>query len=136
MAKDRAAFMGPRLRRLRREMGLTQAVMAEGFPERMARDEKTAIQVMYESDRLGQKNGKGFYRYEEDKKGKPRKVSDEQARALAGEVAVRLQTQGGTYFLFEVDADVESYVRASGSDLPVAPAGVQPPAIQSDTWRE
>ena len=29
MAKDRAAFMGPRLRRLRREMGLTQAVMAE-----------------------------------------------------------------------------------------------------------
>lgn len=27
--KDRAAFMGPRLRRLRREMGLTQAVMAE-----------------------------------------------------------------------------------------------------------
>ncbi len=28
-AKDRAAFMGPRLRRLRREMGLTQAVMAE-----------------------------------------------------------------------------------------------------------
>ncbi|PQA86047.1 helix-turn-helix domain-containing protein [Hyphococcus luteus] len=27
--KDRAAFMGPRLRRLRREMGMTQAVMAE-----------------------------------------------------------------------------------------------------------
>ena len=27
--KDRAAFMGPRLRRLRRELGLTQAVMAE-----------------------------------------------------------------------------------------------------------
>ncbi|MCD6008065.1 fatty acid oxidation complex subunit alpha FadB [Halomonas sp. IOP_31] len=63
-------------------------VMAEGFPERMARDEKTVIQVMYENGRLGQKNGKGFYRYEEDKKGKPRKVSDEQARALAGEVAV------------------------------------------------
>jgi len=28
-ARDRAAFMGPRLRRLRREMGLTQAVMAD-----------------------------------------------------------------------------------------------------------
>ena len=27
--RDRAAFMGPRLRRLRRELGLTQAVMAE-----------------------------------------------------------------------------------------------------------
>ncbi|MDW5376766.1 fatty acid oxidation complex subunit alpha FadB [Halomonas sp. HP20-15] len=63
-------------------------VMAEGFPERMARDGKTAIQVMYENERLGQKNGKGFYRYEEDKKGKPRKVSDEQAKTLVGEVAV------------------------------------------------
>lgn len=29
MPKDRAAFMGPRLRRIRREMGLTQAAMAE-----------------------------------------------------------------------------------------------------------
>ncbi len=63
-------------------------VMAEGFPERMAREGKTAIELMYDNDRLGQKNGKGFYRYEEDKKGKPRKVSDEQAKALAGEVAV------------------------------------------------
>ena len=67
-------------------------VMAEGFPERMAhggeKGGKSAIQVMYDNDRLGQKNGKGFYRYEEDKKGKPRKVSDEQARALVGEVAV------------------------------------------------
>lgn len=54
-------------------------VMAEGFPERMARDTKTAIQLMYESDRLGQKNGKGFYAYEENKKGKPKKVSDTQA---------------------------------------------------------
>lgn len=29
MAKERAAFMGPRLRRLRRDLGLTQAVMAD-----------------------------------------------------------------------------------------------------------
>lgn len=29
MAKDRSTFLGPRLRRLRRELGLTQAVMAE-----------------------------------------------------------------------------------------------------------
>ena len=29
MSKDRSAYMGPRLRRLRREMGLTQAVMAD-----------------------------------------------------------------------------------------------------------
>ncbi|MFD2190398.1 fatty acid oxidation complex subunit alpha FadB [Pistricoccus aurantiacus] len=57
-------------------------VMAEGFPERMAREGKNAIQVMHENERLGQKNGKGFYAYEEDKKGKPRKVGDDQAVEL------------------------------------------------------
>ena len=66
-----------------------QSVMAEGFPDRMAQEArnggKTAIQRMYDEDRLGQKNGKGFYRYEEDKKGKPKKVSDEQAHALVDE---------------------------------------------------
>ncbi|UXZ52903.1 fatty acid oxidation complex subunit alpha FadB [Halomonas sp. 7T] len=61
-------------------------VMAEGFPDRMARDGKTAIQVMYDNKRLGQKNDKGFYAYEEDKKGKPKKVTDEQAYALVKEV--------------------------------------------------
>ncbi|MDR5899754.1 fatty acid oxidation complex subunit alpha FadB [Halomonas vilamensis] len=61
-------------------------VMAEGFPDRMARDGKTAIQVMYDNERLGQKNDKGFYAYEEDKKGKPKKVTDEAAYALVKEV--------------------------------------------------
>ncbi|MDX5378637.1 MAG: fatty acid oxidation complex subunit alpha FadB [Halomonas sp.] len=61
-------------------------VMAEGFPDRMARDAKSAIQVMVENERLGQKNAKGFYAYEEDKKGKPKKVSDEQAYALVKQV--------------------------------------------------
>ncbi|MCP1313562.1 MULTISPECIES: fatty acid oxidation complex subunit alpha FadB [unclassified Halomonas] len=61
-------------------------VMAEGFPERMAREGKTAIQVMYENDRLGQKNAKGFYAYEEDKKGKPKKVTDEKAYELIKQV--------------------------------------------------
>ncbi|XGA81241.1 fatty acid oxidation complex subunit alpha FadB [Halomonas sp. CH40] len=61
-------------------------VMAEGFPDRMARETKTAIQVMFDNDRLGQKNAKGFYTYEEDKKGKPVKVSDEQAHSLVSSV--------------------------------------------------
>ncbi|MCY1268998.1 Fatty acid oxidation complex subunit alpha [compost metagenome] len=51
-------------------------VMAEGFPERMAVEGKTAVDVMYEANRLGQKNGKGFYAYETDKRGKPKKVTD------------------------------------------------------------
>ncbi len=51
-------------------------VMAEGFPDRMKPDYKGAIELMYDAKRLGQKNGQGFYRYELDKKGKPKKVVD------------------------------------------------------------
>ncbi len=67
-------------------------VMAEGFPDRMARDGKTAIQVMYDNERLGQKNDKGFYAYEEDKKGKPKKVSDDAAYALVKQVVKEEKT--------------------------------------------
>ncbi len=52
-------------------------VMAKGFPERMAADFKTANQVLFEAQRYGQKNGKGFYRYETDKKGRPKKQTDD-----------------------------------------------------------
>lgn len=51
-------------------------VMAEGFPDRMKDDRASAIDVLYEANRLGQKNGKGFYSYETDKRGKPKKVFD------------------------------------------------------------
>ncbi|WFF43234.1 fatty acid oxidation complex subunit alpha FadB [Salinicola endophyticus] len=61
-------------------------VMAEGFPERMGQDGKSAIQVMLDNQRLGQKNGQGFYRYEEDKKGKPKKLHDDEAHRLVAEV--------------------------------------------------
>ncbi len=71
-------------------------VMAEGFPERMAqmsgKETKTAIQVMVENERLGQKNDKGFYAYEEDKKGKPKKVNDDDAYALVKQVVKEQKT--------------------------------------------
>ncbi len=57
-------------------------VMAEGFPDRMKTDWKSGIDVMYENNRYGQKNGKGFYAYEEDKKGKQKKVVDEETYNL------------------------------------------------------
>ena len=57
-------------------------VMAEGFPDRMKTDWKSAIDVMYENNRYGQKNGKGFYAYEEDRKGKQKKVVDEETYKL------------------------------------------------------
>jgi len=49
-------------------------VLAEGYPDRMGREFKTALDVMYEAKRYGQKNGIGFYKYETDPKGKPKKV--------------------------------------------------------------
>jgi len=66
-------------------------VMAEGFPERMAGmggdGDRSAIQVMVDNDRLGQKNDRGFYAYEEDRKGKPKKVVDDAAIELVKGVA-------------------------------------------------
>ena len=52
-------------------------VMAEGFPDRMKDEHKSAIDVMFEKDRLGQKSDVGFYQYQLDKKGKQQKVVDE-----------------------------------------------------------
>jgi 3-hydroxyacyl-CoA dehydrogenase/enoyl-CoA hydratase/3-hydroxybutyryl-CoA epimerase/enoyl-CoA isomerase len=49
-------------------------VLAEGYPDRMGREFRTALDVMYDAKRFGQKNGIGFYKYETDPKGKPKKV--------------------------------------------------------------
>ncbi|HKM15730.1 MAG TPA: fatty acid oxidation complex subunit alpha FadB [Marinospirillum sp.] len=57
-------------------------VMAEGFPDRMKREGKTVLNAMYDAGRLGQKNSTGFYKYEEDRKGKPQKKNDETTDAL------------------------------------------------------
>jgi len=53
-----------------------EGVMARGYPDRMKRDFKTALDVLYEHQRFGQKNGMGFYQYQQDNKGKPKKVAD------------------------------------------------------------
>ncbi|MCG6239418.1 fatty acid oxidation complex subunit alpha FadB [Vibrio diabolicus] len=54
-----------------------QAVMAEGFPERMGKQGRDAIDALFEADKYGQKNGNGFYSYTIDKKGKPKKTFSE-----------------------------------------------------------
>ncbi|MFT5780826.1 MAG: 3-hydroxyacyl-CoA dehydrogenase/enoyl-CoA hydratase/3-hydroxybutyryl-CoA epimerase [Pseudomonas sp.] len=51
-------------------------VMAEGYPDRMKDDRRSAIDALYDVNRLGQKNSKGFYAYEIDKRGKQVKVAD------------------------------------------------------------
>ncbi len=52
------------------------AVMAQGFPDRMQYDDVIASDLVFQAERLGQKNGFGFYRYEMDKRGKPKKLPD------------------------------------------------------------
>ncbi|MDI7662294.1 fatty acid oxidation complex subunit alpha FadB [Cronobacter universalis] len=64
-----------------------QAVMAAGFPQRMQKDYRDAIDALFEAGRFGQKNGKGFYAYQEDSKGKPRKVQDDAVDSLLAEVS-------------------------------------------------
>lgn len=59
-----------------------QAIMAQGYPERMSKSYRDAIDVLFESNRFGQKNGQGFYRYSVDKKGKLQKEADQTANAL------------------------------------------------------
>lgn len=63
------------------------AVMAEGFPDRMGKTGKNAIDVMYEQQRFGRKNGKGFYAHSQDKKGKPVKEADGESYQLLAAVA-------------------------------------------------
>ncbi|WP_318482224.1 fatty acid oxidation complex subunit alpha FadB [Photobacterium leiognathi] len=74
-----------------------QTVMAEGFPERMGKNGKDAIDVMFEAQRFGQKNGIGFFSYSLDRKGKPKKSLSEDAHALLAPVS-KPQTE------FESDA--------------------------------
>ncbi|MFC3094261.1 fatty acid oxidation complex subunit alpha FadB [Alteromonas sediminis] len=62
-------------------------VMAEGIPERMARLDNDPSTLMYKADRLGQKNGKGFYNYGVDKRGKPTKTAADEAYALINPVS-------------------------------------------------
>ena len=58
------------------------AVMAEGFPDRMSSEGDTIIDALYNAERFGQKNGKGFYQYIIDRKGKPKKTPDEAVAPL------------------------------------------------------
>jgi len=64
-----------------------QAVMAAGFPQRMQKDYRDAIDALFDAGRFGQKNGLGFWRYKEDSKGKPKKEDDTEVNGLLAEVS-------------------------------------------------
>ncbi len=62
-----------------------QGVMAAGF-ERMRQSFPSIVEKLFEAGDLGQKTGQGFYRYEADKKGKPRKLPNPDIDRLIAEV--------------------------------------------------
>jgi len=59
-------------------------VMLEAYPTRMQVGGDNPVNRLVTAKRLGQKNGKGFYRYEVDKKGKPTKKADPEVASLLG----------------------------------------------------
>lgn len=58
------------------------SVMSEGIPERMQKIENDPVTLLYKADRLGQKNGKGFYNFSLDKRGRPAKTAAPEAYEL------------------------------------------------------
>lgn len=59
-----------------------QEVMAQGFPKRMGKDGRDAIDALFEAQKYGQKNGSGFYTYAPDRKGKLQKTFDQEVLGL------------------------------------------------------
>ncbi|EPA0985599.1 TPA: fatty acid oxidation complex subunit alpha FadB [Vibrio parahaemolyticus] len=68
-----------------------QAVMAEGFPERMGKQGRDAIDALFEANKYGQKNGNGFYSYTIDEKGKPKKTFTEDILPVLADVCADKQ---------------------------------------------
>ena len=58
------------------------SVMSDGIPERMQKIDNDPVTLLYKAGRYGQKNGKGFYDFSKDKRGRPTKTPSSQAYAL------------------------------------------------------
>ena len=57
-------------------------IISAGFAPRMDMPFETALEILLRDGRLGQKNGRGFYKYQSDPKGRPRKENDPETERL------------------------------------------------------
>lgn len=69
-------------------------ILGKAYPDVMGTSFKTIIQLLASQKRLGQKTGSGFYRYEADSKGKPRRSGD----PAIGELIAQVQASGSREF--------------------------------------
>ncbi len=67
-------------------------VMAKGFPDRMPLQADDSVAILYKANRFGQKNGKGFYTYSVDAKGKPKKEVNPEIYTVLGQDPSKLNT--------------------------------------------
>ena len=58
------------------------SVMSDGIPQRMQKIANDPVTLLYKANRLGQKNGAGFYNFSLDKRGRPAKVAAPEAYEL------------------------------------------------------
>lgn len=65
------------------------SIIGDAFPDRMKLGRDTIVEVMHKEKRLGQKNGIGFYKYEIDRKGKPKKTIDPSVDSIIARVVKR-----------------------------------------------
>ena len=61
-------------------------ILGRAYPEVMGTDYPTAIHHMAKAGRFGQKTGAGFFRYEDDARGKPRRAPDHSTKTLLAEI--------------------------------------------------
>ncbi|MBT5032114.1 MAG: fatty acid oxidation complex subunit alpha FadB [Proteobacteria bacterium] len=63
-------------------MAHCEIVMAEGFPNRMAKPEQSPMDLLLQANRLGQKNAEGFYIFEKDQRGRLQKQYNDAVEAV------------------------------------------------------
>jgi 3-hydroxyacyl-CoA dehydrogenase/enoyl-CoA hydratase/3-hydroxybutyryl-CoA epimerase/enoyl-CoA isomerase len=76
-------------------------IVSAGFPERMQVGFASAFEILRKAARLGQKNGRGFYSYESESKGRPRKAVDPDTDALLAPIQPKGPTTASTDMIVE-----------------------------------
>ena len=76
-------------------------ILGKAYPEVMGTQFETAIQCLAAEKRYGQKTGAGFFRYEADARGKPRRSGDPQTYQLLASIQPQGRSKPGDDEIFD-----------------------------------